>query len=244
MNKTSITWTETTWNPITGCTQCSPECRLCYAKAMALRLKGTLSYKYRNGFKLTLHPDELTEPLEYKKSNTMCFVCSMSDLFHEDVPVDYIDEVFKVIVSRRDITFQVLTKRSNRMYQYFQKRAVPQNCWIGVTCGCSESLHRLDDLRKIESASVRWVSVEPLLEDIGPKMDLTGINWVVVGGESGPGAHQMKEEWAWNLKELCDASGVAFFFKQWGSIGIDGVFRKKEKNGCLLKGTEYKEYPN
>lgn len=172
----------------------------------------------------------------------MCFVCSMSDLFHVGVPFEFIDEVFKRIIARPDITFQVLTKRSERMAEYFSTRTVPANCWIGVTCGCKSSIYRLNDLRKIE-APIRWVSAEPLVEDIAASIDLSGIDWVVVGGESGAGARKMEEQWAWDIKVKCDVAGVAFFFKQWGAIGSDGIRRKKEANGCSLKGEVYQAYP-
>ena len=242
MKKTSIAWTGVTWNPVTGCTQCSPECKLCYAKTMAIRLQAMGQSKYRNGFKVTTHPKVLDEPLSYVKKNVMCFVCSMSDLFHVDVPFEFIDEVFKRIIARPDITFQVLTKRSERMAEYFSTRTVPANCWIGVTCGCKSSIYRLNDLRKIE-APIRWVSAEPLVEDIAASIDLSGIDWVVVGGESGAGARKMEEQWTWDIKEKCDATGVAFFFKQWRTIGSDGVRRKKDANGCSLKGAVYQAYP-
>lgn len=244
MQKTSICWTDSSWNPVTGCTQCSPECHHCYAKAMANRWFKAGNPRYANNFTVTLHPEALLEPFSFPKSegNILCFVCSMADLFHEDVPFEFIDKIMTVIRNTPHITYQLLTKRDKRMAEYFSTRKVPANAWVGVTCGHKHSLHRVDTLRTI-AAPVRFISVEPLLEDIATDLDLTGIDWVIVGGESGKDARQMQEDWAWNLKEFTDKAGVAFLFKQWGSLGCDGVRRSKQANGCLLKGAEYKAYP-
>ena len=241
--KTKIEWTEDVWNPVTGCTKCSEECRHCYAEKFCNRHRGIGTPKYANGFKLTIHPEEI-EKVKKFRTDSMVFLPSMSDLFHEDVPDYFIEEVIAACETRPDVTFQLLTKRANRMAEFFKNRPVPQNVWVGVTIGHShpKCIERLTYLKQID-APIRFISAEPLLDDVAPLLDLTGIDWVIVGGESGPGARPMKENWVWNLKLACDKAGAAFFFKQWGSIGADGVRRKKELNGSLLKGNEYKEYP-
>lgn len=236
-----IEWTEHTWNPISGCTKVSPGCKHCYAESMANRLKAMNTKGYENGFKLTLQPDKLNQPLNRKKP-TKYFVNSMSDLFHEKVPIEYIEKVFAVIDQCPQHIFQILTKRSNRMLQYFQKHSVPQNAWIGVTVEDRRyGVPRIDDLRQI-SATIRFLSVEPLLEDIG-EIDLTNIHWVIVGGESGNKARPMKPEWALNVQKQCKAQGAAFFFKQWGTWGADGIKRNKKINGRTLVGRTFNEYP-
>lgn len=245
MNKTAIAWTEFTWNPVTGCSKCSPECAHCYAEKLAHRWFKAGNPRYTNEFKVTEHPEALLEPTKKKlqsDSSNMCFVCSMGDLFHEEVSFDFIDKVLTVMANTPAITFQLLTKRDVRMAEFFSTRRVPQNVWLGVTCGSRQSLDRVKTLSQI-SAPVRFISAEPLLEDIAPELDLTGIDWVIVGGESGKDSRRMKEDWAWNLKVKSDESNVAFFFKQWGSIGQDGVLRSKRKNGNLLKGKVYNAYP-
>ena len=243
MRKTKIAWTEDVWNPVTGCTKCTEECRHCYAEKFCIRHKGRGILKYANGFKLTIHPEEI-EKVKQFRPGSLVFLPSMSDLFHENVPDFFIEAVISACESRPDVTFQLLTKRAKRMADFFSKHPVPQNVWVGVTIGHShpKCIERLDYLKQID-APIRFISAEPLLADIASLVDLTGIDWVIVGGESGPGARPMKEEWAWNLKLACENAGAAFFFKQWGSIGADGIRRKKELNGCLLKGNEYKEYP-
>ena len=243
MRKTKIAWTEDVWNPVTGCTKCTEECRHCYAEKFCNRHKGRGILKYANGFKLTIHSEEI-EKVKQFRAGSLVFLPSMSDLFHEDVPDNFIEKVISACESRSDVTFQLLTKRAERMARFFESRSVPQNVWVGVTIGHSnpKCIERLGFLKQID-APIRFISAEPLLADIASLVDLTGIDWVIVGGESGPGARPMKEEWAWNLKLACENAGAAFFFKQWGSIGADGIRRKKELNGCLLKGREYKEYP-
>lgn len=243
MNNTKINWTQYTWNPITGCDWVSDACDHCYARSMAKRLQGANNPLYKNGFKVTLHYDKLYDPREIKnKEGSMVFVCSMSDLFHKDVPFDFIDKVFSTIIGTPKLTYQILTKRTDRMAEYFSTRPVPENAWIGTTVENKAALNRVEILKKID-ASVRWLSCEPLLEDLTPAIDLVGIDWVVVGGESGQQSRAMKEDWVWNLKQAATNSGTAFFFKQWGSIGQDGVRRSKKDNGNLLKGKSYMDYP-
>ena len=243
MNDTSISWTELSWNPVTGCTHAgTDECDRCYAAALAKRLKDMGNPRYVNGFKVTLHPEALKEPLAFK-NKAMCFLPSMGDLFHDDVPESFIDQVIDVVEQTPNITYQLLTKRSKRLKAYFTQRRCAPNLWLGVTCGHKDSLFRVDDLRGI-AAPVRFISAEPLLGDLANEgMDLTGIDWCIAGGESGPNARPMQEAWALNLKDLAVASGTTFFFKQWGTWGVDGVRRSKKANGHLLGGVEYHNYP-
>lgn len=242
MSKTEILWTEYSWNPLTGCTHAgTPECDHCYAKSMARRLQAMGQNRYVNGFQLTLHPQALQE-VQIIPAGSLVFLPSMSDLFHEGVPTEYIEKVLEACSSRPDLIFQVLTKRAERMADYFHSHPVPQNVWTGVTIGHAKSLYRLNYLKQI-NAPVRWISAEPLLGDIAPLMDLTGIDWVVVGGESGVGARPMEEAWAWNMKLACDASGAQFFFKQWGTWSENGQRASKKVNGHLLKNVEYMNYP-
>jgi len=244
MNKTPICWTDLSWNPVTGCTKCSPECKYCYALRDATRWQAAGNPRYENGFKVTLHPEALTEPLAYPRGQPiLCFVCSMADLFHVEVPFEYIDKVMTIIENTQHITYQLLTKRAERMAEYFSTRLVPQNVWLGVTCGCRESLYRVDILRGIP-APVRFISDEPHLDDFADELDLTSIDWVITGGESGnKKSRPMNEEWVWKMKELCEKEDVAFTFKQWGDIAPDGTRHSKHTNGCLLRGKEYKAYP-
>lgn len=242
MKTTKIEWTDRTWNPVTGCTKYSAGCLHCYAETMARRLKGMHQPRYVNGFQVTCHPEALNEPLEWKHPS-MAFVCSMGDLFHNDVPVGFINNVMGVIQSLPQHTFQILTKRSLNMLNYFSLfGAPPSNAWIGVTVECRASKLRIDLLSQIEGAAVRFLSCEPLLEDLGP-LDLTGIDWVIVGGESGTPARPMKEEWVLNIKRQCEAQHVAFFFKQWGTYGPDGIKRNKKANGKLLQGEIIQQMP-
>lgn len=237
----NIEWTEVTWNPVVGCSKISPGCAHCYAEVMARRLKAMGVKGYENGFKLTLLPYRLDEPLNRIRS-TVYFVNSMSDLFHEEIPDDYIWQVFEVIRRAPQHTFQVLTKRAERMAEFFKNYEPPRNAWLGVTVEDKKhGLPRLEWLRQVP-AFVRFVSVEPLLEDLG-KMNLKGIHWVIVGGESGPKARQMKPEWVLNLKRQCEQQKVAFFFKQWGGWGADGKKRAKKHNGRLLEGRTWDAVP-
>lgn len=240
--QTSIEWTEQTWNPAVGCSKISPGCAHCYAEVMARRLKAMGVRGYEEGFKLTLLPYRLAEPLKRNKP-TVYFVNSMSDLFHEQIPDDYIRQVFEVIHKAPRHTFQILTKRAERMADFFKNYGeAPRNAWLGVTVEDKEyGLPRLDWLRQVP-ALIRFVSVEPLLEDLG-KINLNGIHWVIVGGESGPNARPMQQEWALNIKHQCEEQRTAFFFKQWGGWGADGKKRAKKQNGRLLQGRTWDQMP-
>ena len=238
---TKIEWTEQTWNPATGCTKVSPGCEHCYAEVMANRLKAMGVRGYENGFKLTLQPQRLWEPLQRKKP-TVYFVNSMSDLFHEEIPASYIKSVFAVIENSPWHTYQILTKRAARMADIMQNINIPPNVWMGVTVeNIKHGLPRIDLLRKV-NAPVRFLSIEPLLEDLGT-INLTGVHWVIVGGESGPKARPMKAEWVNNIKKQCKDFDVPFFFKQWGGWGADGVKRPKKQNGRLLHGKAWDGKP-
>jgi len=236
-----IEWTEQTWNPTTGCTKVSPGCKNCYAEKMAARLQKMGACGYENGFELTLQPGRLEQPVRRKKP-TVYFVNSMSDLFHEDVPDSFLDRVFDVIRRTPRHTYQILTKRAERLPEYFANRGCPGNVWLGVSVeDRRHGVPRIDFLRQVD-ATVRFLSVEPLLEDIGC-IDLSGIHWVIVGGESGPRARPMRHEWVENIRTQTASSGAAFFFKQWGTWGGDGVKRDKKRNGRSLDGKVYDDYP-
>lgn len=233
-NRSNIEWTEFTWNPATGCTKISPGCKHCYAETMANRLQAMGAKGYENGFKLTLHPDRLAQPLNRKRAATY-FVNSMSDLFHEGIPFDYLDKVFEVIRQTPQHTYQILTKRPEYMEEYFKTREVPENAWLGVSVEDKKyGLPRIDVLRRVK-AKTRFLSVEPLLEDLG-EFNLTDIHWVIVGGESGPKARPMKAEWVENIEKQCRTYGSHFFFKQWGAFGEDGKKRSKSANGRKFQG--------
>ncbi|MDS4028618.1 MAG: phage Gp37/Gp68 family protein [Candidatus Contendobacter sp.] len=241
MSESKIEWTEQTWNPVTGCTRISPGCKHCYAERMALRLRAMHAPGYARGFELTLHPDRLRQPLERKKP-TLYFVCSMADLFHENVPDAFIDQVLDIARRTPHHTYQVLTKRAERLPHFFASRPGPANVWLGVTVEDRRyGPPRIEHLRRTP-ARIRFLSVEPLLEDLGP-LDLSGIHWVIVGGESGPDARPMRAEWALSVRDQCQAAGVAFLFKQWGGWGADGVRRAKHANGRLLAGRTWDTYP-
>lgn len=236
-----IEWTEATWNPTVGCTKISPGCKHCYAEAMAKRLRSMGTPGYANGFRLTVLHERLIEPLARKKP-TVYFVNSMSDLFHKSVEDAFITQVFDVIRRCPQHTFQVLTKRADRMAAYFDNRDVPFNAWLGVSVEDQKyGVPRIERLRQVD-ARIRFLSVEPLLQDIGA-LDLANIHWVIVGGESGPKARPMKLEWVENIRQQCDAQKVQFFFKQWGGWGADGKRRSKKANGRLLDGRTWDEMP-
>lgn len=228
-----IEWTESTWNPVTGCTKISPGCKNCYAKRMAERLRLMGQRNYVNGFDLTLQPQALELPLRWKKPQRI-FVNSMSDLFHVDVPLDYIRQVFDVMGRAHWHEFQVLTKRSDRLASLSPKLVWPTNVWMGVSVETAAYKSRIDDLRRT-AAAVKFLSVEPLLEPLG-RIDLAGIDWVIVGGESGPGAREMKRQWVIDVRRQCRAADVAFFFKQWGGV-------HKKKTGRTLDKKTYDEMP-
>lgn len=239
--QSSIEWTEQTWNPTTGCTKISPGCKHCYAETMAHRLHAMRAPGYDDGFKLALHPERLSQPLNRKKP-TVYFVNSMSDLFHEDIPDSFLDQVMDVIRSTPHHTYQILTKRAERLPSYFANRNCPPNVWLGVSVEDRHyGLPRIDQLRKVD-ATIRFLSVEPLLEDLGP-MNLDGIHWVIVGGESGPKARPMQAEWVENVQRQAKATDTAFFFKQWGTWGADGRKRGKKANGRVFKGKTWDDTP-
>jgi protein gp37 len=236
-----IEWTEQTWNPTVGCTKVSPGCKHCYAETMARRLQAMGMRGYEKGFRLALMPERLAEPLERRKP-TVYFVNSMSDLFHEKVPFEYIEQVFSVMGQAYHHTFQILTKRADRMAAFCRARAVPPNTWLGVSVeNRKHGVPRIDVLRGID-VTIRFLSIEPLLEDVG-RLDLTDIHWVIVGGESGQSARAMRAEWVENVKHQCDDFGVPFFFKQWGAWGADGQRRSKKANGRSFEGRIWDEMP-
>lgn len=228
-----IEWTEASWNPVTGCTKISPGCENCYAERMALRLQAMGQKNYRNGFSLVLHEDTLTIPLSWKKPRTV-FVNSMSDLFHEDVPIGFIQSVFLVMKSTPRHTFQLLTKRSERLLSLSGQLSWSDNIWMGVSVENQDYLYRIDHLREVD-ASIRFISFEPLLGPI-PGLELTGIDWAIAGGESGPGARPMKSEWVTEIRDKCVQEGVPFFFKQWGGVN-------KKKAGRQLEGRTWDQIP-
>lgn len=237
-----IEWTEQTWNPVTGCIKVSPGCKHCYAETLAKRLQAMGAPGYEDGFsKITLLPERLTQPLRRRKP-TVYFVNSMSDLFQEGVPFDFIDRVMHVIASTPHHTYQILTKRAERMREYFQGRVVPDNAWLGVSVEDRKyGVPRIAELRQIE-AKTRFLSVEPLLEDVAV-VNLQGIHWVIVGGESGKKARPMQKAWVESVQRQCEEQGSAFFFKQWGAWGEDGVKRSKKANGRELGGRQHDNYP-
>lgn len=240
MRTTKIEWTDKTWNPITGCTQISSGCMNCYAKTMSARLKAMGVKKYTDGFSLRLHEDILDEPLRWKKPHNV-FVCSMSDLFHERVPDLFIEKVLTTIEITPHHNYQLLTKRAERMKYFFSSRRIPKNVWLGVTVEARSTKNRIDCLRDLD-ASIKFLSCEPLLENL-ESMNLSGIDWVIVGGESGPKARPMEPSWVMSIKEQAERNGVAFFFKQWGTWGSDGIKRNKKANGKMINGRIYQEMP-
>ena len=231
--KSKIKWTESTWNPVTGCTKISPGCKNCYAERMAKRLEAMGQPNYANGFSLTVHPHVVDAPLSWKAPHVI-FVNSMSDLFHKDVPLAFIQKVFDVMKRADWHQFQILTKRSGRLLQLDSSLEWAGNVWMGVSVETERYQHRIDDLRQT-SAAVKFLSLEPLLGAL-PALDLTGIDWVIVGGESGPRARPMDEEWVLEIRDQCVDQGVPFFFKQWGGTN-------KKKAGRILQGRTWDEMP-
>lgn len=240
MRTTKIEWTERTWNPVTGCNKVSEGCRHCYAETMTRRLYAIGNSKYKNGFIPTEHIDVLSEPYKWKKPSTV-FVCSMSDLFNERISFEFIEKVFSVIKDTPQHTYQILTKRALRMEEYFKNRTVPENAWVGVTVENRASICRIDSIRNLD-ASIKFLSCEPLLEDLGD-INLSGVNWIIVGGESGSSARPMKKAWVDGIRKQAESNGVPFFFKQWGTWGPDGVKRSKARNGKLLDGEIVQQMP-
>lgn len=233
MADSRIEWTDATWNPTTGCTKISAGCKYCYAERMAKRLKLMGVDKYEEGFSLAVHEDELAAPLRWKKPRTI-FVNSMSDLFHRDVPDEFISRVFEVMVQCPKHQFQVLTKRAGRLERLARNLPWAANIWMGVSVEDSRQLPRVDALRTT-GAAVKFLSLEPLIGPL-PGLDLSGINWVIVGGESGPKARPMDASWVLEIRERCRKAKVPFFFKQWGG-------KNKKKAGRLLDGEIYDEMP-
>ena len=229
----SIEWTESTWNPVSGCTKVSAGCLNCYAERMARRLQAMGQERYANGFNVALHCEALAEPYQWKKSRVV-FVNSMSDLYHEKIPVDFIRKVFAVMNENKQHTFQILTKRSGRLCELASLLEWSENIWMGVTIENNDYVGRADDLRKV-NAAVKFLSLEPLLGPL-PDLKLDGINWVIIGGESGPGARSMKKEWVLDIKRKCENKKIPFFFKQWGGVN-------KKKAGRLLQGRTWDNYP-
>ncbi len=234
MAQSRIEWTESTWNPLTGCNKISPGCKHCYAERMSKRLHAMGQPNYANGFKLTMHPQALEKPLEWKTPQVI-FVNSMSDLFHKEVPLEFIQSVFDVMKRAHWHQFQVLTKRSERLAEISSKLEWTDNIWMGVSVETADYTFRIDHLRKT-GAKIKFLSVEPLLGPI-PKMNLKGINWVIVGGESGPGARPLEKEWVVGIRDHCVKAKVPFFFKQWGGV-------QKKKAGRLLDGRTWDQMPN
>ena len=231
--QSKIEWTETTWNPVTGCTKISAGCANCYAERMALRLKAMGQARYANGFRVTCHDDVVERPLTWKKPQII-FVNSMGDLFHEDVPFEFIQRVFDTMAKCPQHIFQILTKRSVRLAQTARHLPWPENIWMGVSVENAESVERISDLQRVP-AVVRFLSCEPLLGELGA-LPLEGIHWVIVGGESGYGARTMKIEWVNSILTQCQTHHVKFFFKQWGGV-------RKKRAGRLLHGKTYDNLP-
>jgi protein gp37 len=231
--ETSIEWTEATWNPVTGCDEVSPGCAHCYAKTFAERWRGVPGHPYEQGFDLRFWPERLDQPSKWKRPR-MIFVNSMSDLFHERVPLSFIEQVFETVRAADRHTFQILTKRHERLAELAPALDWPTNVWMGVSIENRRFVNRADFLRRVPAA-VRFISAEPLL---GPleELDLTDIDWLIAGGESGPGHRPMKVEWLEDLRDRCQAEGVAFFFKQWGG-------RHPKSGGRELAGREWDELP-
>jgi protein gp37 len=234
---TAIEWTDATWNPVSGCTKIGRGCDHCYAERMAERFRGTPGHPFENGFDLTLRPHKLTEPLRWRSPRRI-FVNSMSDLFHKEIPRTFVDRVFDTMEQANWHNFQILTKRSSLLRNYVNRRyasgQAPPHIWLGVSVEDRQSLVRLGHLMQAQ-ASVRFVSFEPLLEDLGD-LRLQGIHWAIVGGESGPQARPMNPEWARAIREQCLAQGVAFFFKQWGG-------KTPKSGGNRLDGRQWLQYP-
>jgi protein gp37 len=236
-DKSAIEWTDATWNPVTGCTKISAGCDHCYAERFAERFRGVKDHPFEQGFDLTLRPERVEQPLKWRRPR-MIFVNSMSDLFHKDVPTDFIEQVFFTMEKANWHTYQVLTKRSPRMKNFVNARykggRPPAHIWLGTSLENRAQLSRLRHIQKM-NASIRFLSIEPMLGPVG-KLDLTGISWVIVGGESGPGFRPIEAEWIREVREQCVEAGVAFFFKQWGGV-------RPKSQGQILDGREWNQWP-
>jgi protein gp37 len=233
MAQSSIEWTEMTWNPTTGCDKISAGCKFCYAETMSKRLKAMGQIKYADGFEITLHESELVRPFNWKKPKTV-FVNSMSDLFHKDIPLEFIKKVFGVMNITPIHTYQVLTKRADNLLQKSNEINWTENIWMGVSVENLKVIDRIDMLRDTD-AKTKFLSLEPLIGPL-PNLDLTGIDWVIVGGESGHNAREMNKEWVLDIRDQCESEGVPFFFKQWGG-------KNKKASGRSLEGLLYDEMP-
>lgn len=235
--ETQIEWTDATWNPVTGCTKITRGCDFCYAERFSERFRGVPDHPFENGFDLTLRHARLAQPLQWRRPRRI-FVNSMSDLFHKEIPKDFIDAVFDTMEQADWHVFQVLTKRSSMMAKYLRNRygskKAPPHIWLGVSIEDAKNVVRLKHLQAAP-ASIRFVSFEPLLDSVG-KVDLSGIDWAIVGGESGPYARPMAEEWALEIRDQCRKAKVAFFFKQWGGV-------RPKSGGRMLRGREWNQYP-
>ena len=236
-DSTQIEWTDSTWNPVTGCTKITAGCDFCYAERFSERFRGVPGHPFENGFDLTMRPNRLEQPLHWREPRRI-FVNSMSDLFHKDVPVVFIDAVFDTMEKASWHTYQVLTKRSSLMVRYLRNRygtkLAPAHIWLGVSIEDAKNTVRLKHLKNAQAAT-KFVSFEPLIGSVGD-VDLDGIHWVIVGGESGPRARPIEEEWVLEIRDRCKSQKVAFFFKQWGGI-------RPKTGGRLLKGKEWNQYP-
>jgi protein gp37 len=234
---TEIEWTDATWNPVSGCTKISPGCDHCYAERIAERFRGVRGHPFEHGFDLTLRPHKLLEPLSWRRPRRV-FVNSMSDLFHKEIPRDFVDCVFATMEEANWHVFQLLTKRSSLMRRYINRRyatrPAPAHIWLGVSIENRQALVRLKHLRQA-NATIRFLSLEPLLEDLGV-LDLDGISWAIAGGESGPHARPINRDWVRRIRDQCGAADVAFFFKQWGGI-------RPKAGGNSLDGRKWLEYP-
>jgi len=234
----TIEWTNATWNPVTGCTKISAGCDNCYAERFSERFRGVPGHPFEAGFDLTLRPDRLEQPLKWRKPK-MIFVNSMSDLFHKSIPAGYVDQVFDTMEQAGHHVFQVLTKRSSRMRNYVNARyaasGAPPHIWLGASVEDGSKLSRVEHIRQM-AASIRFLSIEPLIGPVG-RINLGGIDWVIVGGESGPGARPMKEEWVTEVRDQCLEMDAAFFFKQWGGL-------RPKSGGRLLEGVEWSGFPD
>jgi protein gp37 len=236
-NLTAIEWTDATWNPVTGCTKITAGCDHCYAERFSERFRGTPGHPFKNGFDLTLRPERLEQPLAWRKPR-MIFVNSMSDLFHKKIPAEFLSRVFDTMEQANWHIYQVLTKRSSLLQRFtlerYSNRKAPPHIWFGVSVEDEQATARIGHLRKA-NASIRFLSIEPLIAPMG-KLNLDGIHWVIVGGESGPHARPMKQEWAVDIRDQCVAARIAFFFKQWGG-------RSPKSSGRLLEGEEWNQFP-
>ena len=236
-SSTAIEWTDTTWNPVTGCTKISPGCARCYAERFAERFRGVVDHPFERGFDIVIRPERLEQPLSWRTPR-MVFVNSMSDLFHKTIPENFVDKVFDTMEAADWHTFQILTKRGSRLARYsrqrYANRAPPRNVWFGVSVEDGRRKGRVAQLREA-AATVRFLSVEPLIGALGA-IDLSGIHWVIVGGESGPGFRPMDPGWALEVRDQCIAQNVPFFFKQWGGL-------RPKSNGRWLDGPEWNQFP-